>query len=92
VIDPDFIRRGCRRGYARHICTDAAQIEPDASQCLIKAHYDHVIQVAWSLERNHHPVAVGLIEIAAGVTPQTALEHQAHALASQYLTNTGQQQ
>jgi hypothetical protein len=64
-------------------------VEADAAQFLIRSHDGGVIEVAWSLERNHHPLAVGLIEIAAGCVVQTTLERQAHALASEYLRKTG---
>jgi hypothetical protein len=89
VVDADLVRVACRRGYARDCCTYAALVEADAAQFLIRSHDGGVIEVAWSLERNHHPLAVGLIEIAAGCVVQTTLERQAHALASEYLRKTG---
>jgi hypothetical protein len=64
-------------------------IEADAVQFLIRSHQEGVIEVAWSLERNHHPVAIGVIAIAPGCVAQSTLECQAHALASEYLRKTG---
>lgn len=89
VVDADVIRVACRRGYARESCGHAAQVEADAAQFLIRSHGEGVIEVAWSLERNHHPVAVGVIGIATGYVARTTLEYQAAALASEYLRKTG---
>ena len=79
----------CTRGYARHICPHAAAIPEDAAQFLIRSHQPGgIVEIAWSLESNHHPVSVGSITLAPGQLPQTTLEHQAHALASEYLRKT----
>jgi hypothetical protein len=82
---------GCNAGYARDSCTLAARSDADAFRFMIKANRDGVIEVAWSSERNHHPVAVGSLAVTA--TGQTAsvdpLERQASACAAAYLRQIG---
>ena len=91
AIDGDILRRCCNAGYARGSCTRAAQSEADAFRFLVKADRDGVIDVAWSSERNHHPVAVGTLSVnVAGSTNEGGpLEHQARVYAAAYLRHTG---
>ena len=84
IIGAEKLRRCCNRGYARAICGHAATAEADASQYLIHSDRDGVIEVAWSLERNHHPLAVGIITVAPGQTGTTPRERQALALVAAY--------
>lgn len=91
VIPGDMIRRCCNQGYAREECPPAATSPADAARYLIKSDRNGVIEVAWSLERDHHPVAVGTIAIAVSNAPATTLERQAYALASEYLRRTGRE-
>jgi hypothetical protein len=82
----DKLRVCCNRGYARGVCASAAIAEADAVQFLIRSDRDGVIEVAWSLERNHHPVAVGQVNFSPGQSPgQTVLEQQALAFSAAYL-------
>ncbi|MES1260378.1 MAG: hypothetical protein ABUS49_01485 [Acidobacteriota bacterium] len=90
VVPADVIRRCCEQGYARHVCPHAAASEADAARFLIRAERNGTIEVAWSLERNHHPVATGTLAIdASQAASGTPLERQAHALAAEYLRRTG---
>ena len=74
-------------------CARAAQSDADAFRFLIKAHRDGVVDVAWSSERNHHPVAVGILAISsiAGAPESGPLERQARAYAAAYLRQTDRQ-
>jgi hypothetical protein len=85
AIPIDKLRRCCNTGYARGTCSRAGLSHADAARFLIKADRDGVIQIAWSSERDHHPVAVGTLEITPASPPGTPLERQAHACVSAYL-------
>jgi hypothetical protein len=91
LIPVDVLRECCNAGYARDSCQRAAQSEADALRFLIKANRDGVVEVAWSSERNHHPVAVGTLAVdcKTGTTPTEPLERQAHAYAAAFLRQTG---
>ena len=82
AIPPDTLQRCCNVGYARGVCQRAAQAEADAFRFLIKAAHDGTVEVAWSIERDHHPVAVGtavLTDFAA--ESEQPLGRQARAYA-----------
>lgn len=81
----------CNAGYARGSCKRAAQSEADAFRFLVKANHDGVVDVAWSSERNHHPVAVGTLAVdCKAVTAETGpLERQARVFANAYLRQSG---
>jgi hypothetical protein len=85
LIPIDTLRRCCNLGYARAVCQRAAGIDADATGFLIKSDHDGVIEVAWSLERNHHPLATGNVQITAA-TPASddPLARQAAALVTTY--------
>ena len=77
-VPPDTVRSCCNPGYARSLCTRAAEIEADAFRFLIRKRSFEGIEVAWSIERDHHPVAVGtLLVTEASAGAATPLEHQA---------------
>jgi hypothetical protein len=83
AIPPDTLQRCCNTGYARGVCARAGQSDADAFRFLIKAAERGTVEVAWSIERNHHPLAVG----TSVITEMTArsdkpLERQARAYAS----------
>jgi hypothetical protein len=82
-IPAGTLRHCCNKGYARGVCARAMQAEGDAIQFVVKAHRGDAIELGWSLERNHHPLAVG--SMAMPLTPVTPLEVQAHAFGSAYL-------
>ena len=69
AIDPETLRRYCNFGYARGYCDRAAQSHADAVRFLVRAAHGNTVEIAWSMERNHHPVAVGIIEIVIGAEP-----------------------
>ena len=91
LIPVDVLRQCCNAGYARDSCGRAAQSDADAFRFLIKANRDGVVDVAWSSERNHHPVAVGTLAVDgnSGAIESTPLERQARACAAAYLRQTG---
>lgn len=88
AISPDLIE-ACNRGYARERCTHAAQSESDAFRFLVKSQANGIVQIAWSSERNHHPVAVGTVQIESTVEAGSALHHQARIVALDYLKHIG---
>jgi len=93
-IEPDTLRRCCNPGYARRSCNRAAQADSDAIRVLVRADDGRSVQVAWAIERDHHPVAVGVetIQVVAGeTTPSaspTALLAQVRACAASYVRQT----
>src|SRR3954462_13919525 len=66
LIPVDTLRACCNAGYARGTCERAARSDSDAVRFLIKVNTQSVIDVAWSIERNHHPVAVGTTQVSNG--------------------------
>ena len=70
----------------------AAQSDADAFRFLIRANHDGVVDVAWSSERNHHPVAVGTLSLTASdpVPDGKPLERQARACVDAYFRQTGE--
>jgi hypothetical protein len=91
LIPVDVLRQCCNAGYARASCQRAAQSDADAFRFLIKANHDGVVDVAWSSERNHHPVAVGTLAVdcKTGAAQTGPLESQARACATAYLRQIG---
>ncbi len=93
-IEPDTLRCCCNRGYARRHCDRAAQADSDAIRVLVRADDGLSVQVAWAIERDHHPVAVGVetVEVVAGeINPAgslTALAAQVRACAATYARQT----
>src|SRR4051794_31478367 len=67
-ISSDKLRRCCNLGYARAVCQRAQESPADAARFLVKSDRGGIVEVQWSLERNHHPVAVGTMEVAMGRT------------------------
>ena len=94
-IPDDKLRRCCNIGYARDTCERARQSVADAARFLVKSDRGGRVEVQWSLERNHHPVAVGTLEIAIDATtgnedrPEQPLERQARACVASYLRGVG---
>ncbi|HVW09992.1 MAG TPA: hypothetical protein VHC90_15490 [Bryobacteraceae bacterium] len=93
-IEADTLRQCCNLGYARRHCERAAQAEADAVRVLVRADNGRVIEVAWAIERDHHPVAVGVekVEIISGETAlpagQTTFAAQVRACAQAYARQT----
>jgi hypothetical protein len=91
LIPTDILRQCCNSGYARDTCPRAAQSDADAFRFLIKANRDGLVDVAWSSERNHHPVAVGtlVVDCRTGAAHTGPLASQARACAAAYLKQIG---
>jgi hypothetical protein len=85
-IADELLERCCNNGYAREVCNRAAQSDADAFRFMVKSHANGVVHIAWSSERNHHPVAVGNLAIEPGSAPETPLERQASAYAAEFLS------
>jgi hypothetical protein len=91
-INPETLRRYCNFGYARGHCERAARADADAVRVLVTGEHFGIVDIAWSIERNHHPVAVGrfavdTLAVDAGSLPTTkvpTLERQAQACAAAY--------
>jgi hypothetical protein len=90
-IDHEKIRRCCNIGYARTTCEQARDSSADAARFLVTADRGAIIEVAWSLERDHHPVGVGTLQVAVDGRddPGAPLERQARACATSYLRRVG---
>ncbi|MDE3195614.1 MAG: hypothetical protein KGN84_04680 [Acidobacteriota bacterium] len=88
-IPESKLRECCNRGYAREACGRAAEIEADAVRFLIKADRGGLVEVAWAMERNHHPVAVGTELAGSQAASNNPLALQVFALAEQYRKQKG---
>jgi hypothetical protein len=90
-ISSDKLRRCCNLGYARGVCERAQESPADAARFLVKSDRGGIVEIQWSLERNHHPVAVGTMEVAMGraIGTEDPLERQARACAASYLRRAG---
>ena len=87
LIDAATLRRYCNFGYARGYCERAARSDSDAVRLMVRSECGNVVEIAWAVERNHHPVAVGNMEIEPGLPAEPAadvLTRQAHACAAAY--------
>ncbi len=60
----------------------------DAVRFMVKSERGSVVEIAWATERNHHPVAVGILEIDGKPVSGEILALQAFACASAYLRQT----
>ena len=85
LIPSDILRHRCNAGYARGSCEHAATSDADAFRFLIKSNRAGAVEVAWSSERDHHPVAVGSLLVIGSATVDDPLQRQACAYASAYL-------
>jgi hypothetical protein len=91
LVPVDVLRQCCNTGYARGSCERAAQSDADAFRFLIKANRGGVVDVAWTSERDHHPVAVGTLAVdwRASSTEERPLERQARVYATAYFAQIG---
>lgn len=89
LIPIDTLRSCCNLGYARGTCERAAQSEADAARFMIKSDSGSSVLVAWAMERNHHPVAVGTLMFPLEGECQTPVERQARAYVDSYLRSKG---
>ena len=88
-ISADTLRECCNRGYARATCAHAATVETDAARFLIKSDRGGIVEVAWAIERDHHPVQVGTLLISEMDSPSDPLTSQATAHAELYRARKG---
>jgi hypothetical protein len=89
VIEPEILRLYCNFGYARGCCARAVQSDADAVRFMVSGAAGSTVTIAWAVERNHHPVAVGFTEIETGLAPaEDLLARQAHACARAYVRRT----
>ena len=88
-IPESLLHQGCNSGYARQNCGRAAAVATDAVRFRIKSHTAGIIEVAWSQERDHGPVAVGTLRLEELPASVEALELQARACVSVYLRRKG---
>lgn len=84
TISAETLQQCCNSGYARARCFRAAEVEADAVRFLVKVRNFKGLEIAWATERDHHPVAVGVVHLASladtkGQAP--VLEQQARAYA-----------
>jgi hypothetical protein len=89
LIPIDTLRSCCNLGYARDYCERAARSEADAARFMIKSDSAGSVRVAWAVERNHHPVAVGTVTFPLAGACSTAIERQAQAYVDSYLRSKG---
>lgn len=87
VIPDDLLHTVCNFGYGRGRCERATRSDADAVRFLVTSADETTVNIAWSTELDHHPVAVGVLRVEPGNDPQTddTLMRQAHACASAYL-------
>lgn len=86
----EMLTRACNPGHARSLCVHAAAAQADSLRFLVRSDDGRFVEVAWAEERNHHPVAVGTLQVArTDFVAATPLEHQARACAAGYLRQTG---
>ncbi len=83
VIPAETLASCCNRGYARALCLRAEHIVPDAFRFLVKSCSFAGVEIAWSSERDHHPLEVGTLFLSGAMTGGEApLERQAKACAA----------
>ena len=85
AITSDTLRHRCNIGYARGSCEHAVKSEADAYRFAIKSDRAGVVEVAWSSERDHHPVAVGTLFSGGSAAVDDPLQRQACACVAAYL-------
>jgi hypothetical protein len=78
AISVEKVRACCNPGYARVRCLRADEAEADAVNFLMKSE----TLIAWSIERNHHPVAVGTADAASPNTGNVTLDAQIAGFAA----------
>jgi hypothetical protein len=89
LIPIDTLRHCCNLGYARGSCERAARSEADAARFMIKSDSAGSVLVAWAMERNHHPVAVGTVTFPLRDECSLPVERQARAYVDSYLRSKG---
>jgi hypothetical protein len=80
ALSSDVLRSCCNLGYARGSCVRAAEADADAVRFIVHSNADGAIVIAWAMERNHHPIAVGKAD-ASEPTGNLVLDAQIRAYA-----------
>ena len=80
-ISPDVVRSCCNLGYARGRCERAADADADAVRFCVHSNTGGAIVIAWAIERNHHPIAVGKADASEPATGNAVLDAQIRAYA-----------
>lgn len=90
--DENALSHLCNMGYARATCAHFPEKQMcDAVRFLIVSDRDQIIQVAYSMERDHYPEAHGKLaysrvqSVFTGEAANPRLEHQARAYVLSYL-------
>ena len=83
-IEATIVRTCCKRGYARSRCALAAGVEADAVSFMVKSDGEEGATIAWAIERDHLPVAVGTANAARPETGNPVLDAQIVAYAVEY--------
>src|SRR5437879_2488668 len=81
VIPPDVLRSCCNLGYARGRCDRAAEADADSVRFIVHSHSEGATVIAWAMERNHHPIAVGKADAVDPATGNATLDAQIRAYA-----------
>ena len=85
TIPPDTLRHCCNTGYARRVCPRVCRYrKPMRFEFVLRADRGGEIELGWAMERNHHPLAVGVMLLPE--TASTPLEYQAKAFGASYLS------
>ena len=86
--DEKTLRRYCNFGRARGKCHSASQSDADAIRFTLQGQTAGSIQVAWALDRDHHPVDAGVDDVPAGnpgIPPTEPRAAQVAACVASYL-------
>ena len=79
----------CNPGYARGRCERASGAPSDAFRFLVRKQDSGSMEIAWSAERDHHPVSVGTLLLGPCLAENTQpLERQARVYAAHVKTKT----
>ena len=90
--DENALSHLCNMGYARRTCAHFPETQTsDAVRFLIVGDRDQTIQIAYTMERDHHPEAHGILaysrvqSVFTGQAANPRLERQARAYVMSYL-------
>lgn len=65
------------------------QEHPETLRFLITSAQEGLIEVAWSREIDHHPVAVGKVQLRAGIPADSPMAAAAQAYVARWQRTTG---
>ena len=93
--DPNTLQQLCNFGYAREKCVHVPADAPDAVRFGISHDRDGLISIYWVVEKDHLPVAHGLLEYFRAASafrtahPDACVAQQAQAYVDSYLRRKG---